>query len=144
MRRSRTAARPSDGGLFPFVFICVMCGAISGFHALVASGTTPKMIDKESDIRPIGYGAMLMEGLVGVVALIAAASMPPDIYYKINVDVERIASDEKLRQSRRGQPALRHPAGISRPDPSDGQCRDIHQLDLGQIEKSVGGESLRG
>ncbi len=85
-----------DGGLFPFVFICVMCGAISGFHALVASGTTPKMIDKESDIRPIGYGAMLMEGLVGVVALIAAASMPPDIYYKINVDVERIASDEKF------------------------------------------------
>src|SRR5262249_26520310 len=52
------------GGIFPFVFICIMCGAVSGFHALVASGTTPKMVDKESQIRPIGYGAMLMEGLV--------------------------------------------------------------------------------
>ncbi len=58
------------GGIFPFVFICVMCGAISGFHALVSSGTTPKMINKESDVRPIGYGAMLMEGVVGIVALI--------------------------------------------------------------------------
>ena len=61
------------GAIFPFVFICIMCGAISGFHALVSSGTTPKMINKESDIRPIGYGSMLMEGLVGVVALLAAA-----------------------------------------------------------------------
>ena len=53
------------GQIFPFVFICVMCGAVSGFHSLVSSGTTPKMIDKESDVRPIGYGAMLMEGVVG-------------------------------------------------------------------------------
>src|SRR5262249_41884781 len=50
------------GSIFPFLFICIMCGSISGFHSLVSSGTTPKMIDKESDIRPIGYGAMLMEG----------------------------------------------------------------------------------
>ena len=50
------------GSLFPFVFICIMCGAISGFHALVSSGTTPKMIDKESHVRRIGYGAMLIEG----------------------------------------------------------------------------------
>jgi carbon starvation protein len=54
------------GAIFPFVFICIMCGAISGFHSLVSSGTTPKLIDKESHVRPIGYGAMLMEGLVGV------------------------------------------------------------------------------
>src|SRR5437868_5320392 len=60
-----------QGGIFPFVFICIMCGAISGFHALVSSGTTPKMINKESDVRMIGYGSMLMEGLVGVVALFA-------------------------------------------------------------------------
>src|SRR5205823_9250987 len=73
------------GGIFPFVFICIMCGAISGFHALVSSGTTPKMIDKESQVRMIGYGAMLIEGLVGVVALIAAASMDPKLYYDINV-----------------------------------------------------------
>src|SRR5207302_4906210 len=77
------------GGIFPFVFICIMCGSISGFHALVASGTTPKMIDKESDIRTIGYGSMLIEGLVGVVALIAAASLPVDLYYDINVDLDK-------------------------------------------------------
>jgi len=66
------------GDIFPFVFICIMCGSISGFHSLVASGTTPKMVEKESHIRTIGYGAMLMEGLVGIVALIAAAALEPD------------------------------------------------------------------
>jgi carbon starvation protein len=76
-----------DGPIFPYVFICIMCGAISGFHALVSSGTTPKMIDKESDIRMIGYGAMLMEGLVGVVALLAAAALPNSMYYDINIDL---------------------------------------------------------
>jgi carbon starvation protein len=74
------------GPLFPFVFITIACGAISGFHALVSSGTTPKMIDKESHCRPIGYGAMLMEGLVGITALIAACVMPPDDYVAINTD----------------------------------------------------------
>ena len=72
------------GPLFPFVFITIACGAISGFHALIASGTTPKMIDKESDIRPIGYGAMLFEGLVGVMALIAATALHPGDYFAIN------------------------------------------------------------
>ena len=78
-----------DGPIFPYVFICIMCGAISGFHALVSSGTTPKMIDRESDVRMIGYGAMLMEGLVGVVALIAAAALPNAMYYDINIDLAR-------------------------------------------------------
>jgi carbon starvation protein len=72
------------GPLFPFAFITIACGAISGFHALIASGTTPKMIDRESDIRPIGYGAMLVEGLVGIVALIAATAMFPGDYFAIN------------------------------------------------------------
>ncbi|MEW6321688.1 MAG: carbon starvation protein A [Acidobacteriota bacterium] len=72
------------GKVFPFCFITIACGAISGFHSLVASGTTPKMVDKESDIRPIGYGAMLIEGLVGVLALIAATAMVPGDYYAIN------------------------------------------------------------
>jgi carbon starvation protein len=72
------------GPLFPFVFITIACGAISGFHALVGSGTTPKMLDKESDMRPIGYGAMLCESLVGVMALITAASLEPGDYYAIN------------------------------------------------------------
>ena len=72
------------GGLFPFAFITIACGAISGFHALIGSGTTPKMIDRESDIRPIGYGAMLIEGLVGVMALIAASALHPGDYFAIN------------------------------------------------------------
>ena len=72
------------GPLFPFAFITIACGAISGFHALIASGTTPKMIDRESDIRPIGYGAMLIEGLVGIMALIAASAMFPGDYFAIN------------------------------------------------------------
>jgi carbon starvation protein len=73
------------GPLFPFCFITIACGAISGFHALISSGTTPKMVDKESDIRPIGYGAMLIEGMVGIMALIAAVSMEPGDYFAINV-----------------------------------------------------------
>ena len=72
------------GPLFPFAFITIACGAISGFHALIASGTTPKMIDRESDIRPIGYGAMLIEGLVGVISLVAATAMFPGDYFAIN------------------------------------------------------------
>jgi carbon starvation protein len=74
------------GQLFPFVFITIACGAISGFHALVASGTTPKMIDRERDCRPIGYGAMLCEGLVGITALLAATALPPADYFAINTD----------------------------------------------------------
>ncbi len=73
------------GKVFPFVFITIACGAISGFHALVGSGTTPKMIEKESQARMIGYGAMLCEGLVGCVALIAVCSLHPGDYYAINV-----------------------------------------------------------
>ncbi len=72
------------GPLFPFAFITIACGAISGFHSLISSGTTPKMIDRESDIRPIGYGAMLIEGLVGIMALLAAAAMSPGDYFAIN------------------------------------------------------------
>jgi carbon starvation protein len=74
------------GPLFPFVFITIACGAISGFHSLVASGTTPKMVDKERHCRPIAYGAMLLEGLVGITALIAACVMPPEDYVAINSD----------------------------------------------------------
>jgi carbon starvation protein len=80
------------GPLFPFVFITIACGAISGFHSLIASGTTPKMINKESDIRPIGYGAMLLEGLVGVMAVIAAAALHPGDYFAINTPPEVYAT----------------------------------------------------
>jgi carbon starvation protein len=72
------------GKLFPFLFVTIACGAISGFHSLVSSGTTPKMLDKETDARFIGYGAMICESLVGVLALIAACSMYPGDYFAIN------------------------------------------------------------
>ena len=72
------------GKLFPFLFVTIACGAISGFHSLVSSGTTPKMLDKETDARFIGFGAMLCESLVGVLALIAACSMNPGDYFAIN------------------------------------------------------------
>jgi carbon starvation protein len=80
------------GKLFPFLFITIACGAISGFHSLVATGTTPKMLNKESDARFIGYGAMLMEGLVGVIALIAACSLHPADYFAINLSAEKFAA----------------------------------------------------
>ncbi len=110
-----------DGAIFPFCFICIMCGAISGFHALVSSGTTPKMIGRESDVRTIGYGAMLIEGLVGVVALLAAASLPQGDYWAINIDLSRVDKyADKLTEM--------------------GATED----NLPELERQVGGESLRG
>ena len=136
-----------EGSIFPFVFICIMCGSISGFHALVSSGTTPKMIDKESHNRPNGYGAMLMEGLVGIVALIAAASMPADLYYDINVDLDKAPKyQDQLatmykdlgidrEQERQTMPEL---------ESKDVAHLDVERANLAQIETLVGGESLRG
>lgn len=109
------------GAIFPFVFICIMCGAISGFHALVSSGTTPKMVALESHVRRLGYGGMLLEGLVGVVALLSAASLPQGDYWAINIDLARTAEfAEKLETM--------------------GASNDH----LAEIEQQVGGESLRG
>ncbi len=110
-----------DGPIFPFCFICIMCGAISGFHALVSSGTTPKMVTKESHIRTIGYGAMLIEGLVGVVALIAAATLPQGDYYAINVGLDQIPKQA-----------------------ANLKAMHADTDSLAQIEQQVGGESLRG
>src|SRR3954447_16526499 len=72
------------GALFPFVFITIACGALSGFHSLVASGTTPKLIEKETQVRFIGYGAMLMESFVAIMAIIAASIIEPGLYYAMN------------------------------------------------------------
>ena len=72
------------GSLFPFVFITIACGALSGFHSLISSGTTPKMIQKETQIRVIGYGAMLMESSVAVMALVAASIIDPGLYFAMN------------------------------------------------------------
>jgi carbon starvation protein len=79
------------GTLFPYLFITIACGAISGFHALVSSGTTPKMISKESHIKTIAVGSMLAEGIVSILALIAASSLFPLDYFQINVSPEKFA-----------------------------------------------------
>jgi carbon starvation protein len=130
------------GDLFPFLFICIMCGSISGFHALVASGTTPKMIESERDIRPIGYGAMLMEGVVGIVALITAASLPQDLYYDINVSLPEVPEYQGKLDSLYASLGIRE----SR-DPLHEANVDAAQhlpVDLARVERMVGGEALRG
>ncbi len=72
------------GTIFPFCFITIACGAVSGFHALISSGTTPKLLTRESDARLVGYGSMLMESLVGVMAMVAACALEPGVYFAIN------------------------------------------------------------
>ena len=72
------------GALFPFLFITIACGAVSGFHALISSGTTPKMLTREGDMRFIGYGAMLVESFVGIMALVAASVLEPGVYFAMN------------------------------------------------------------
>jgi carbon starvation protein len=72
------------GTVFPFCFITIACGAISGFHALISSGTTPKLLVRESDARLVGYGSMLMESFVGVMAMVAACALEPGVYFAIN------------------------------------------------------------
>ena len=80
------------GSVFPFVFITIACGAISGFHSLVASGTTPKMLARETDARLVGYGAMLTESLVAVLALIAACALTPGIFFAINAPASALGT----------------------------------------------------
>ncbi|WP_339498585.1 carbon starvation CstA family protein [Pseudomonas silesiensis] len=81
------------GGLFPFLFITIACGAVSGFHALISSGTTPKLLDNEVNARYIGYGAMLMESFVAIMAMVAASVIEPGVYFAMNSPAAIVGSD---------------------------------------------------
>src|SRR4051812_252025 len=117
------------GKVYPFVFITIACGAISGFHALIASGTTPKMIKKETDARFIGYGGMLMEGVVGVVALIAATSLFPGDYFAINT-----AQSSPAQQVRYAQMVETHTS----------EGFDLQPKEIDRLEAESGEKNLRG
>ena len=117
------------GKVYPFVFITIACGAISGFHALISSGTTPKMIAKETDARMIGYGSMLMEGVVGVVALIAASSLFPGDYFAINT-----------QQKTDAQKA----AYVRMVDEHSGQDFNLQPREIDSLEQQSGEKNLRG
>ncbi|MFL6336353.1 MAG: carbon starvation protein A [Pyrinomonadaceae bacterium] len=117
------------GKVYPFVFITIACGAISGFHALIASGTTPKMMKQETDARMIGYGGMLMEGVVGVVALIAATSLFPGDYFAINT-----AQGSQAQQVRYAQMVETHTA----------EGFDLQPKEIDRLEAESGEKNLRG
>jgi len=117
------------GKVYPFVFITIACGAISGFHALISSGTTPKMIAKETDARVIGYGGMLMEGVVGVVALIAATSLFPGDYFAINTS-----------QQTEAQKA----AYVRMVDAHSGEDFNLKTVEIDALERESGEKNLRG
>jgi carbon starvation protein len=117
------------GKVFPFVFVTIACGAISGFHALIASGTTPKMVARERDCRVIGYGAMLMEGVVGVVALVAATALFPGDYFAIN-----------SAQSTPEQVA-RYEAMVAQ---HSHEGFDLQPRELDRLEQESGEKNLRG
>jgi carbon starvation protein len=117
------------GKVYPFVFITIACGAISGFHALISSGTTPKMIAKETDARMIGYGSMLMEGVVGVVALIAATSLFPGDYFAINTQQTTDAQKAKY---------------VRMVDHHTEQGFDLQPKEIDRLEQESGEKNLRG
>ncbi|HEY0380489.1 MAG TPA: carbon starvation CstA family protein [Pyrinomonadaceae bacterium] len=117
------------GKLYPFVFITIACGAISGFHALISSGTTPKMIAKETDARVIGYGGMLMEGVVGVVALVAASSLFPGDYFAINT--------QQRTEAQRS-------AYVQMVDTHTAEGFDLQPKEIDRLEQESGEKNLRG
>lgn len=118
-----------SGKVYPFVFITIACGAISGFHSLISSGTTPKMIAKETDARMIGYGSMLIEGTVGVVALIAATSLFPGDYFAINT--QQRTETERAKY-------------VRMVDQHTAQGFNLQPQEIDRLERESGEKNLRG
>jgi carbon starvation protein len=123
------------GKLFPFAFITIACGAISGFHALIASGTTPKMLVRESDARLIGYGGMLMESFVAVMALCAAALLDPGIYFAINAPLATLGGTPEAAAA-----VIRTWGFTVTPDQITGLARQVGEQTL--LGRSGGAPSL--
>jgi carbon starvation protein len=123
------------GKVFPFAFITIACGAISGFHALIASGTTPKLLERETDARMIGYGAMLTESFVAVMALIAACVLTPGMYFAINAPASALgATAASAAQAIQGWGFVVTPAEIER------LARDVGESSI--LSRTGGAPSL--
>jgi len=120
-----------SGSLFPFLFITIACGAISGFHALVSSGTTPKLVERESHIRFIGYGAMLMESFVAIMALICASVIEPGVYFAMNSPAALIGTTVETASQ-----AINGWGFVVTPEVLNGIARDVGE---GSILSRAGG-----
>ena len=123
------------GKLFPFVFITIACGAISGFHALISSGTTPKLLESEPDARLIGYGAMLMESAVAIMALIAACALTPGVYFAINAPVALLGTTAATAAE-----AVQHWGFVVTPDQLAQLARDVGESSI--LSRTGGAPSL--
>ncbi|MCL2316007.1 MAG: carbon starvation protein A [Actinomycetia bacterium] len=141
------------GNLFPFLFITIACGALSGFHSLISSGTTPKLVEKETQMRAIGYGGMLVESFVAVMALVTAIAMDPQLYFAINApaaatgaltNLQGATPDALLQAANHAADYVRNTLGIAPPpgvDPITGQALvdEAHSIGEMQVISKTGG-----
>jgi carbon starvation protein len=123
------------GKLFPFAFITIACGAISGFHALISSGTTPKLLERETDARMIGYGGMLLESMVAIMALIAACVLTPGVYFAINAPPAAIGTTALTAAE-----AIRNWGFVLQPGEMEALARNVGEASL--LSRTGGAPSL--
>ena len=124
------------GKLFPFCFITIACGAISGFHSLISSGITPKIIGRETHSRPIGYGAMCLESFVAIMALIAACTLQPDVYFSINMKGDPMATVAKVA-------AMQYPVSATDHQAADAAANATFQR-MNALANQIGEKTLFG